>query len=158
MLKDGRRLANVNRQKNMTSYTPTTFYNADGSVSTYQNTVRLSNLDTSDEIYFSEAGNTQRRFKFTLSTQTWSDASTNTNPYALSNGLTSTTPSTFAGDVNITPQPAIIGLCLQTGGSAFGGFANPFYQSTGSGDGTNTEGAPPVSDAPAIKKVFCNFW
>lgn len=127
----------------MTSYTPSTYYNSDGSVSSSANVTRLTQYDTSDEIHFTHSGNLSRRFKFTISTNTWSDASSNSVPGALSNGITSTTPSTFGGDVSGTPQPAIIGMCGNTGGSIYGGFANPFYTGS-SGDGTNTEGAAAV--------------
>ena len=114
----------------MTSYTPSTYYNADGTTTTIQKAVRLPSLDTSDEIFFHQKGNSTRRFKFKISTSTWLDADTsNPNPDSLSNGLTSTTPSTFGGDVSGIPQPAIIGICSATGGSTVGGFANPFYSS-----------------------------
>jgi hypothetical protein len=125
----------------MTSYTPSTYYNADGTVASSANVGRLTQYDTSDEIHFHVSGNVNRRFKFTISTNTWSDAhASNSNPFALSDGLTSTTPSTFGGDVSGTPQPAIIGMCESTGGSVFGGFANPFYTGS-SGAGPNTLGA-----------------
>jgi len=120
----------------MTSYSPTAHYTAQGDILNSDVVLRLTQYHTSDEIHFTHAGNLNRRFKFTISTNTWSDASSNTLPHALSNGLTTITPSSFGGDVNGTPQPEIIGLCGSSGGSIYGAFGNPFYSSSGSGTGT----------------------
>jgi len=137
----------------MTSYVPSTGYSSAGSAITYTEIVlRRTDLDTSDEIFFQVAGQENRLFKFKISTSTWLDGHSNEHPHALSNGLTSTTPSSFGGDVSGTPQPAIIGICLSSGGSEFGGFANPFYPSSSAS--TSTAVASLGTSSGGVLKIF----